>query len=127
MKLKDVKIEFKESSKYNGAKFASVKVNGSDVNVAVVSGLGNAKALLDDILADKLHLHFVEVMSCEGGCVNGGGIPLTKKDNVVEMRTNGLKEIDNNRDIRKSHENKEVKEFLAWQEKSKNKAHLHTR
>ena len=127
LKLKDIKIEFKENSKYNGAKFASVKVNGSDVNVAVVSGLGNAKALLDDILVGKLHLHFVEVMSCEGGCVNGGGMPLTKKENVVKSRAKGLNVIDNNRNIRKSHENNEVKAFLSWQGKSRNKAYLHTR
>lgn len=52
---------------------------GTSVRCAVVSGLGNTRKLLDRILAGKIHYDFVEVMACPGGCVGGGGQPLTRR------------------------------------------------
>jgi len=125
--LTDVKIVFKQSSSIKGARFASVNLLDKELNLAVVSGLSNAKQLLEKIKKGELNLHFIEVMACEGGCVNGGGMPVSKNKNVIKNRTSGLAEIDKSRNKRKSHENKEVQEFLKWQSNAKNKAKLHTR
>lgn len=76
-------IEFKPVRGFKGVKSASVtiwdKEHGGDVkvNVAVVHGLkGNIKPVLDDVLAGRSPYHFIEVMNCPGGCINGGGQPI---------------------------------------------------
>ncbi|MFW5675818.1 MAG: NADH-dependent [FeFe] hydrogenase, group A6, partial [Acetivibrio ethanolgignens] len=71
----DSPVEFKEVRGVEGIKEATYNVSGMDVKVAVASGLGNAKALLDKVKAGEADYHFIEIMGCPGGCVNGGGQP----------------------------------------------------
>ena len=59
-----------------GIKEASYNVAGMDVKVAVASGLGNARELLEKVKSGEADYHFIEIMGCPGGCVNGGGQPL---------------------------------------------------
>ena len=59
-----------------GVKETRVSINGLEFGVAVVSGLGNAARLLDQIRAGRSDLHFIEVMTCPGGCIGGGGQPI---------------------------------------------------
>jgi NADH-quinone oxidoreductase subunit G/NADP-reducing hydrogenase subunit HndD len=100
-----------------GVKQASVTVEGITLNVAVVSGLGNACRLLDEIRAGRSDLHFIEVMTCPGGCIAGGGQPASTDLDAVRKRMQGLYELDRHETIRTSHNNASVKrlydEFLG--------------
>ncbi|MDR0869669.1 MAG: [FeFe] hydrogenase, group A [Planctomycetaceae bacterium] len=102
-----------------------------NVGVAVVNGLGNAKRLLDAINSgEKKDLHFIEVMTCPGGCVGGGGQPYGTDLDKIKMRTRALYTIDDNESLRTSHGNPDViriyKEYLG--EPCGHRAHelLHT-
>jgi iron-only hydrogenase group A len=115
----------------DGVKEAHVDMAGIKVGVAVVNGLGNARKLLDQINAGtKKDIHFVEVMTCPGGCVGGGGQPYGTDIGKVKVRTQELYNIDDTETLRVSHANPEVvqiyKEFLD--EPNSHKAHelLHT-
>ncbi len=127
--------EFTEVRGTDGIKEATYNVAGLEVNVAVVSGLANARKLLDDIKAGKATYHFIEVMACPGGCVNGGGQPTQPASvrNFVDLkslRAKALYESDNNNKLRKSHDNPVIKEIYdSYLEKpGSHKAHkiLHT-
>jgi len=61
---------------FDSIKSAEVVLGGSPVRVAVAHGLSNARILLDEIRAGKSPYHFIEIMSCPGGCVGGGGQPV---------------------------------------------------
>lgn len=127
-------IEYTPVRGMEGIKEASVNINGIDIKVAVAHGTGNAAALLDRIKAGEAEYHFIEIMACPGGCINGGGQPIIldkeKTEEVKKLRAQGLYSIDRSRKFRKSHENEEVKklyeEYLG--EPNSHKAHhlLHT-
>ena len=70
------KLEFEDVRGFEGIKEASYTVNGMEVKIAVASGLANAKKLLNAIKSGEKTYHFVEIMACPGGCVNGGGQPI---------------------------------------------------
>ena len=124
-------IDFESVRGLDGVKEASVEINGNIINVAVVNGLKNAKHLLDNIEVTSKKYHFIEVMACPGGCINGGGQPYSNNNyQLIEKRKNLLYLEDANKSIRKSHENPEVinlySEFLK--DSNNEKAHnlLHT-
>ena len=128
-------IEFTEVRGVEGIKEATYNVNGMEVKVAVASGLANAKALLKKVKSGEATYHFIEVMGCPGGCVNGGGqiIQPASVRNFTDIRAERAKVlygIDEANTLRFSHENPEVqalyKEFLG--EPNSHKAHeiLHT-
>jgi len=125
------KVDFDGVRGLDGVKEASVNIDGTEVKVAIVSGLGNARKLLDEIRAGKADYHFIEVMACPGGCINGGGQPYSNnRFDIIEGRMKVLYNEDKSKTIRKSHENPEIKklyeEFLG--EPNGHKAHelLHT-
>lgn len=129
------KVEFEEVRGTQGIKEAAYHVAGMDVKIAVASGLGNAKALLEKVKAGEAEYHFIEIMGCPGGCVNGGGQPqvpahVRNFTDVRALRAKGLYDNDAKKTIRKSHENPAIKklyeEFLG--EPGSHKAHelLHT-
>ena len=106
-----------------------------EVKVAVASGLKNARQLLDDIRAGKADYHFVEIMACPGGCVNGGGQPIQpasvrNNTDIRALRAKVLYDEDESLPLRKSHENPVIKElYETYLEKpGSHKAHkiLHT-
>ena len=130
------KPDFMEVRGTADIKEATYNVAGMDVNVAVVSGLANARKLLDDVKAGKKNYHFIEVMACPGGCVNGGGQPTQPASvrNFVDLkakRAAALYEEDKDLPLRKSHESPVIKtlydEFL--EKPGSHKAHeiLHTK
>lgn len=103
-------LDFKEVRGTEGIKEASYTVGGKMVNVAVASGLKNAKKLLDDIKSGKSDYQFVEIMCCPGGCVTGGGQPVQNGEtlNTVDVKKERAKAIyagDKKMTLRKSHEN----------------------
>jgi iron only hydrogenase large subunit-like protein len=96
----------------NGIREAEVQVNGRTVRVAALSGLGNARKVLEKIVKGEEHYDVIEIMACPGGCVNGGGQPYSRnREEVVEQRMRGLYQIDRNLPIRKSHENPGVQQL----------------
>ena len=128
-------LDFKEVRGTEGIKEATYPVAGLDVKVAVASGLRNAKELLEKVNAGEADYHFIEIMGCPGGCVNGGGQPQVTADvrNFVDykaLRAKVLYDNDANKQLRKSHENPSIKkvyeEYLG--EPGSHRAHevLHT-
>ncbi len=101
-------IDYEAARGYKGVKEATLNINGMDVKIAVVNGIGNVKPVMDDIRAGKSPYHFIEVMACPGGCVNGGGAPLTSEPSFIGVRTDKTYESDKNNKIRRSHENPEI-------------------
>ena len=129
------KLEFHEVRGIEGVKEAEYDLAGTVVKVAVVSGTANARKLLDAIKAGEKQYHFVEIMACPGGCVNGGGQPIQPASvrNFVDLRAERAKALyseDGAMSLRKSHENPIVKELYdEYLEKpGSHKAHgiLHT-
>lgn len=86
----------------------TVEVGEARLNLAVVNGLGRFVAAVDGLLDRAEDLHFVEVMSCPGGCVGGGGQPYATDARVVKERLERLYEVDRRSRRRRSHENAEV-------------------
>ena len=113
-----------------GIKEARLNINGLEVGVAVANGLGNAAKLLDQIRAGRKDLHFIEVMTCPGGCVNGGGQPLGTDRNAVRTRMQALYQIDGTEAVRVSHDNPSVqrlyREFLGQPLAHRSHELLHT-
>lgn len=109
-------LDFAEVRGTKGIKKATYHVAGMDVNVAVVSGLGNAKIILDDIRSGSSQYHLVEIMGCPGGCVNGGGQPqqpakVRNYTDIRALRAKALYDQDASMAIRKSHENPSIKKL----------------
>ncbi|OPZ30789.1 MAG: NADP-reducing hydrogenase subunit HndC [Lentisphaerae bacterium ADurb.BinA184] len=88
-----------------GAKELRVNIDGLELGAAVVSSLGQARKLLDQIRAGRKDLHFIEVMTCPGGCINGGGQPLNADIEAVRSRMQALYKIDQDEAVRVSHRN----------------------
>lgn len=128
-------LDFTEVRGAEGIKEASYTVNGMEVKVCVVSGLANANTIMEKVKNGTADYHFIEIMGCPGGCVNGGGQPIQHAvvHNFVDLRARraaALYEADKDMPLRKSHESEAVKrlyaEFLG--EPGSHKAHevLHT-
>jgi len=99
---------FKDVRGSEARREASFEVPGAGtVRVAVVSGLGNARALLNDLRAGRAEYDFVEVMACPGGCA-GGGQPIHEGEELAGVRGDCLWELDRKAAIRYSHENPDV-------------------
>ena len=90
----------------DGIKEFTVPYNGIDVKICVVSGLANARQVLESIKSGEKEYHFIEVMACPGGCVMGGGQPIEgTKVQRADTRTKGLYAADGDMVIKKSNEN----------------------
>ncbi len=113
-----------------GVKEADVTVGGTSLKVAVVSGLANARKILDEVRAGKSPYHFVEVMTCPGGCIAGGGQPIGADLEAIKARMQALYKIDREEGLRTSHANPAVQrlyqEFLGKPLGHKSHELLHT-
>ena len=95
-----------------GLREATFEIAGNEVRCAVVSGLGNARELIEQIKAGKAHYDFVEVMACPGGCVGGGGQPINCDDiEMYGVRGERLYNLDKANPMRFSHENPQVQKL----------------
>ena len=92
-----------------GWREATFDLAGTDVRVAVASGLGNADKVCRAILAGEAHYDFVEIMACPGGCVGGGGQPIHDGEELAFERGTVLYGIDKAGKIRNSHDNPDIK------------------
>ncbi|HHV30501.1 NADH-dependent [FeFe] hydrogenase, group A6 [Acetivibrio mesophilus] len=128
-------IEYNDVRGLEGIKEATIEVGGLTLKAAVAHGLGNAKKLLDKIKAGDADYHFIEIMACPGGCVNGGGQPIQPSQirswtDLRSERAKAIYEEDKAMPIRKSHENPKIKMLYDeyFGEPGGHKAHelLHT-
>jgi NADH-quinone oxidoreductase subunit G/NADP-reducing hydrogenase subunit HndD len=97
----------------DGVKEFKTTLAGLEISVAAVSGLGNARRLLDDVKAGRRNVHFIEVMTCPGGCIGGGGQPRSASPDAVRARMAALYAIDRDATVRASHENPAIKRLYA--------------
>ena len=109
-----------------GIKEFTIPYNGIDVQICVVSGLANARKVLEAVKSGEKQYHFIEVMACPGGCVMGGGQPIGGTKAVrAETRTKGLYAADGDMVIKKSNENPLVDVFYNGYFKGKAHELLH--
>ena len=126
-------VEFKSIRGYKGIKETTFTVNGTELKVAAVNGLSNARKIMEDIKNGTSPYVAVEVMACPGGCINGGGQPFHKRKmsaTIIGKRMEGLYTQDRSKKDRVSSKNAGInqlyKEYLG--EVGGHKAHelLHT-
>ncbi len=129
------KLEFEEVRGTAGIKYATYKLGELELRVAVASGTGNARKLLNAVKSGEVNVQFIEIMACPGGCVNGGGQPYQPASvrDAIDLRAKRasvLYTADKKMDLRKSHENSAVKkiydEFLGSPNSHKAHEILHT-
>ncbi len=125
------RLDFEELRGMKGLREATVHFDGLPIRIGIAHGLGNARRLLEDIQSGKSHFHAIEIMSCPGGCIGGGGQPFHHgKSDILKKRQMALYREDEMKVIRKSHENpyikKLYKEFLDSPMSDKAYKLLHT-
>lgn len=128
-------VEFTAVRGTKGIKEATYNVAGKEINVAVASGIENAKVLCEQVKNGNCKYHFIEIMACPGGCVNGGGQPIQpayvrRNVDIKALRAKVLYDLDANSNVRKSHENAVIneiyKEYLGGEGSHKAHKILHT-
>lgn len=92
----------------SGIKEMQVQIGDYKLGVAAVSGLANARKLLEQIKNGRKDLHFIEVMTCPGGCIAGGGQPFTTNQEILKARMKALYEIDRDALVRTAHGNRYI-------------------
>lgn len=125
------KVDFTELRGLEGIKEAAININGTVINVASASGLGNARALLERVRSGEKQYHAIEIMACPGGCIDGGGQPFIHGDtDILKKRMGAIYEIDREKPVRQSHKNPSViklyDDFLGEPYGEKAKELLHT-
>lgn len=117
--LTNEKIEIRETRGMKNIKEATININGTDINIAVIHKMADAKPILEDVKNGTSKYHYIEIMNCEGGCIGGGGQPKgieDKKKEIKEKRIEALYKRDRKDKIRASHKNPEIislyKEYL---------------
>ncbi|MDI9497157.1 MAG: NADH-dependent [FeFe] hydrogenase, group A6 [Bacillota bacterium] len=128
-KLEDV--NFTPLRGLEGSKEATVSINGAPIRIGVASGLGNARKMIESIRSGEQVYHAIEIMACPGGCIAGGGQPYHFGNmELIKKRMEAIYAIDDNAEVRKSHENTAVqrlyREYLGEPYGQKAKELLHT-
>ncbi len=128
-------LDFEEVRGTQGIKEAVYKIAGMDIKVCVASGLANANAVMEKVKNGTADYHFIEIMGCPGGCVNGGGQPIQHAvvRNFLDLRSlraGALYEADKDLPLRKSHQSEAIKrlyeDFLGTPGSHKAHEILHT-
>jgi NADH-quinone oxidoreductase subunit G/NADP-reducing hydrogenase subunit HndD len=125
-------VNFKQLRGMEGIRSATVKIGERNLRIGIAHGLGNARKLLEDIQKGISHFDAIEIMACPGGCIGGGGQPYHHGDmEIIKKRQMAIYQSDQNKKIRKSHENPYIKklyeEYLGEPggEKAHNLLHTH--
>ncbi len=125
------KLDFHELTELKGFKEAEIEIAGRKVRAAVVSGLGNARKLLNLIKSKEKTYDIIEIMACPGGCINGGGQPFIHGNtSIIEKRMEGIHKEDRDKAIRRSYQNPSIikiyEDFLGTPGGEKAHKLLHT-
>ena len=122
--------KFFKLTEKNVWKEAEFELKGKKIRIAVASGLGNARALVEAIRSGQEYYDFVEIMACPGGCSGGGGQPIKDGMELAGIRGEYLRKLDKNAKLRFSHENPEIqalyKEYMGKPLSKKAEHYLHT-
>ena len=128
-------VDYEEVRGKKGIKTATLEIAGKPIRIAVVSGLDNARKMMEEVKNGTSSYDFIEVMTCPGGCVMGGGQPIKSSKirasvDVRKLRADALYTIDEKSKVRKSHENPYMKaiydEFLGKPGGELSHKYLHT-
>jgi iron-only hydrogenase group A len=129
-------LNFTEVRATTGLKEATIQIGDTAINVAVANGLNNAKTILEKVKRGEKKFHLIEIMACPGGCIGGGGQPYPQEgryvldEEILKLRANALYSIDEEKNVRKSHENPFIQDLYReyFQHPGSEKAHqlLHT-
>ncbi len=106
-------VEFQQVRGDSGLREATIKVNGSELKLAVVHGLRNARVVAELVSAGKSHYDLIEVMACPGGCIGGAGQPVSTSRDARALRTRGLYHADKMLQLHKSQDNVFITECYA--------------
>ncbi len=104
---------FEDVRGMDGWKEATFRIQDTPVRVAVASGLGNTRRLIEALRAGKVQYDFVEIMACPGGCAGGGGQPIHEAQELAEKRGQVLYGLDKVNNLRFSHENPSVQALYS--------------
>jgi iron only hydrogenase large subunit-like protein len=102
------KVDFEQVRGLEGIKEADIQVGDLTLKVAIANGLANARVLVEQIKDGTSPYHFIEIMTCPGGCIGGGGQPITLEKDTKDKRMDGIYQEDRSMPLRKSHENPAV-------------------
>ena len=110
------KVDYIAVRGQRGIKKATITINNKEIRIAVVSGLKNARTIMDQIKNNECDYDFIEVMACPGGCIMGGGQPIKSSKirstvDVQKLRSDAIYSIDEKSVIRKSHQNEALKKI----------------
>lgn len=106
------KVEFEELRGLEGIRSATIDFNGTPIKIGIAHGLGNARKLIEEVKNGTSPYHAIEVMACPGGCIGGGGQPFHKgRMEVLKKRAAALYQADEEKPLRKSHENPFVQQL----------------
>lgn len=109
-KLAKVRVEFKEARGLRDVKEAEIVIAGIKVRIAVVNGIKHFPSFLPRFK----DYHYVEVMACPGGCIGGGGQPISDDPVIIQKRMEVLYRLDKGKMIRNSKDNLGVKKVVDW-------------
>lgn len=126
-------IEFNEARGMDNVKEATININGTDINIAIVHKMADAKRILEEVKNGISKYHYIEIMNCEGGCIGGGGQPksiVDRQKEIKEKRIQALYQKDKADKVRCSHQNPEIialyKEYLEKPLSKRAEELLHT-
>jgi iron-only hydrogenase group A len=114
-------INFTDLRGVEGVREASIDIEGKIINIVIANGLINAKDVLEKVKKGEKQYHLIEIMACPGGCVAGGGQPIARAEKnifpldpeIIKKRQMALYKIDENKDLRRSHENPFIKNLYV--------------
>jgi NADH-quinone oxidoreductase subunit G len=107
------KLEFEEVRGDSGLREATVSIAGTELKLAIVHGLRNARVVAGQVRAGKSKYDLIEIMACPGGCINGAGQPIANSRTVRAQRTRGLYNADKSLQLHKSQDNVIITECYA--------------
>ena len=106
-------VEFQQVRGDSGLREATIKIDGTELKLAIVHGLRNARVVAEQVRAGKSHYDLIEVMACPGGCIGGAGQPVTTSRDARALRTKGLYNADKMLQLHKSQDNVFITECYA--------------
>ena len=127
-------VVFNDVRGYDNVKEAEIKIGELELSVAVIHQMSSAKDILEDVKNNNSKYDFIEIMNCCGGCIGGGGQPLTilnKADDIKKQRIETLYKRDYDSNFKSSYQNPDIKkiyrDFLQHPLSDKSKELLHTK